>query len=104
MMALRTKTPAGENGRPCAMNKNTKKRLAALERDVGGDGRKERGIFCSYPSPGDNASPLAGWRFEDTDILRLPGEDDDALAERAMVFARQFVKPPCLPLFLAIDG
>ena len=87
---------------------NLLNRLEKLEAKAGIDVDKITAIFYHIIHPVNGKpyqAPIAGWRtFEGEDIMRLEGESDESLAERATSIANAKSGTNRIPCFIQIDG
>ena len=87
---------------------NIHNRLEKLEAKAGNDEDKITAIFHHIIHPVDGKpyqAPIAGWRtYEGEEILRLEGESDESLAERAISIANAISGNNKIPCFIQIDG
>ena len=87
---------------------NLHKRLVKLEAKAGNDVDKITATFHHIiHSVGGKPyqAPIAGWRtIGGEDIMRLEGESDESLEERATLIAKAKSDTNLIPSFIQIDG
>jgi len=87
---------------------NLHNRLEKLEAKAGNDEDKITAIFHHIIHPIDGKpyqAPIAGWRtYEGEEIMRLEGESDESLADRAISIANAKSGSNRIPCFIQIDG
>ena len=88
---------------------NLQNRLEKLEAKAGNDVDKITAIFHyiidSIVDGKPYQAPIAGWRtYEGEEIMRLEGESDESLADRAISIANAKSGSNRIPCFIQIDG
>jgi hypothetical protein len=88
--------------------KSIERRLLTIEKTIPClDGSETKAIFFQSISGRRDAPeplPVDGWRCGDIEIIRQPGESDDALMGRAVQAAPVGSLPGSVPSFYSIDG
>ena len=88
---------------------NLHNRLEKLEAKAGNDVDKITAIFHyiidSVVDGKPHHAPIAGWRtYEGEKIMRLEGESDESLAERAKSIVTAKSSTKTIPCFIQIEG
>lgn len=87
---------------------NLHNRLEKLEAKAGNDEDKITAIFHHIIHPLNGKpfqAPIVGWRIcGGEDIMRLDGESDESLAERATAMANAKSGSNMIPRFIQIEG
>ena len=87
---------------------NLQNRLEKLEAKAGNDENKITAIFHHIIHSVNGKpyqAPIAGWRtYEGEKIMRLEGESDESLAERAKSIVNAESGTNKIPIFIQIDG